>query len=226
MERKFEVPRKFKSLTELEFKGYLQRDDLGVLSRLDTDISSTEKRELLRGPYVAEATRKRKDSEDEERVEVVIKFVREPYGEEAHKLLAERGSAPHLYGCDLDVEGWYTIVMDRVIGKQWSNLTKEDVNPTTFMKLEESIKALHKRGFFHGDLRNCNVMVDANGTAQVIDFDWAVKGGCYPHYINKTLVTYKELHEDVKACGVIEEAHDLYALSVLKAKMPEPSPSN
>ena len=208
----------FKPFSRLEFKGYLQHGNEGTLKWIDAEESTSTKMDLMCGLYVAEAFRKNKRSLD-----VVVKFV-QAYGIEAHKLLAKEGCAPKLYGCRSVIGGWTMVVMERVKGKQWNHLTKEDVNASTFIDLEQSIKALHEKGIFHGDLRACNVMVDADGRAKVIDFDWAVKGGFYPSDINMDLVTEKkELHKDVKALGPIEEAHDLYALSVLRKMMPEPS---
>ena len=89
--------------SRLEFKNYLQRDDLGSTGWVKADMKPSAKMELLCGLYVADAFRK----EDDESEEVVVKFVQErpvpsgqkqTYGYEAHKLLEKEGSATPLHG--------------------------------------------------------------------------------------------------------------------------------
>src|SRR5258706_13244737 len=44
-------------------------------------------------------------------------------------------------------------------------------------KLCGGVGALHLAGYVHGDVRDANILVDKEGQAQLIDFDWSEQAG-------------------------------------------------
>ena len=200
------------SFPRLEFKAYLQRDGRKDLSFIVQDTKPSEKAKIMQGLFVAEMT-----LESGAKEEVAVKFA-ETYGIEAHRRLYELRIAPKLHYHHRVVGNLYMVVMERVKGKQWSKLERGSVDQTAFKELRTQLGKFHEQGFVHGDLRNCNVMLDYEGKAKVIDFDWAGKEEDvrYPKNINMDLVTDdKELHGDVRPYGIIKKEHDEFALSVL-----------
>lgn len=202
-----------KVFQRLEIKSFLQRDDEGTLEWIGEDVAVSERARIMRGLFVAEGVH-----EDGTSVEVVIKFS-PTYNKEAHELLAKKGGAPKLHECRRVLGGMYMIVMDRVKGVQWSALRPGDVISSTLDDLERIVTDFNKEGYVHGDLRECNVMVDYEGKVKVIDFDWAAKKGegRYPKDINMQNVEEGEWHPEVKRDGEITEEHDEFALKALKS---------
>ena len=135
--------------------------------------------------------------------EVVVKFVRFRYGEDAHKCLAEQQLAPTLYSCELLNGRWYAIVMEKVVGKR----IQTPVDPQVQASLSNAIAVLHSNGYVHGDLRPQNILV-VGDTVRILDFDWAGMEGTarYPKELNME----NEWHHDVRCDGVITKEHDEY----------------
>lgn len=48
---------------------------------------------------------------------VVVKFVRDRYGDEGHRFLADKNLAPKYLRCEHLVGGWYVVVMEKVEGR-------------------------------------------------------------------------------------------------------------
>ncbi|KAF8646503.1 hypothetical protein AX16_007180 [Volvariella volvacea WC 439] len=82
------------------------------------------------------------------------------------------------------------------------------------------VRALHSKGFVHGDLRNVNVFVrddDDTGTStdfQLLDFDWAGRVGevRYPINLNRKTVRRPDGAQDGKE---ITAEHDLQMLEYM-----------
>lgn len=205
----------------LEIKSFLLRDGKGALEWIGKGVTAAERATIMRGLFVAEGHRA-----DGTSLEVAIKFS-PTYNQEAHKFLAEKGHAPALHECRRVLGGMYMIVMDRVKGEQWSALQPGKVSKSTIAELERIVTELHNEGYVHGDLRECNVMVDDEGKVKVIDFDWAAKlgEGRYPKDINMENVVAGEWHPKVKKGGEITQQHDGFALEALISSKQTPVPA-
>ncbi|TFK87265.1 hypothetical protein K466DRAFT_599624 [Polyporus arcularius HHB13444] len=100
-----------------------------------------------------------------------------PYGERAHRLLAEHEPplAPKLHFCVPLLGGVTMAGMDIVAGGA------SDVS--------SALEMLHMAGLVHGDVRRQNVMAvrrDGRAGAMLVDFDWAGEDGRvrYPAWLN------------------------------------------
>lgn len=205
----------------LEIKSFLLRDGKGALEWIGKGVTAAERATTMRGLFIAEGLRA-----DGTSVEVVIKFS-PTYNQGAHKFLAKKEHAPALHKCRRVLGGMYMIVMDRVKGEQWSALQPEKVSKSTIAELEGIVTDFHREGYVHGDLQECNVMVDDEGKVKVIDFDWAAKEGKgrYPRDINMENVVAGEWHLGVKKHGDITKEHDEFALKALKSSKQIPVPA-
>ena len=135
------------------------------------------------------------------RKSVVVKFCRQ-YGAKVHQLMAEKELAPKLYACQ-EIGSWYMVVMEYIDG--------ECPHPGKFYpKISEFQGTLEDNGYVHGDLRPDNFLVDKNGSAWVIDFDWAGKAGevVYPVVLNHGIDWPKGA--EIGACISID--HDKHML--------------
>ena len=123
---------------------------------------------------------------------VYIKFVASTYGENVHRLLAEKGWAPTLRWCGEIVEGKTMVVMDAVLRAH----TPQPRNAQDIKLVEEKVGAiveyLHDNDFVHGDLRAPNILIrdgKAAGDVLLIDFDWSERVGVarYPRALNPNI---------------------------------------
>jgi hypothetical protein len=117
-----------------------------------------------------------------------LKIVYGQYGEEVHRVLGDAKMAPDLFGVSR-VEGGPTMIVMNMLDESWQTLytfaqrnsrwTAEGVKSAIRKRLEEILMKLEGEGFVHGDFRANNIMVKPGeeGSAMVIDFDWAGKGG-------------------------------------------------
>lgn len=119
---------------------------------------------------------------------VVVKFVGR-YGKDVHKFLADKGWGPQLryFGnlrettvsdeirgamertmSDLHLESnaIYMVVMDYI-------KARGDRPKDAGAQIEEVLKQLHAKGYVYGDLREPNILFDADGKVKFIDFDWS-----------------------------------------------------
>ena len=151
---------------------------------------------------------------------VIVKFV-ERYGTDAHKACAREGFAPQLLSVKQVTSQYKMVVMEDVENATtlWSYLRS---NPNDKKRLlsrcKEALKALHEKGFCHGDFRSNNILVVPVNTnendIQVIDFDWsgvANTDTCtYPLFMNHVNLQWHETASDGK---VLKPEHDLYLWS-------------
>ncbi|EJU01704.1 hypothetical protein DACRYDRAFT_116193 [Dacryopinax primogenitus] len=144
----------------------------------------------------------------------VVKFC-STWGTAAHRLLAEKGFAPRLYGVKELPDGTKMVVMEKLSGEPIFKLDK--VPPDVENDLREAVKILGDRGLVHGDLRSSNIICTKETTrslGKIIDFDWADKEGFarYPYDLN-------DISEIPWAPGVgrgelIQRSHDVHMLEV------------
>jgi hypothetical protein len=152
--------------------------------------------------------------------ECVIKFAWQ-YSEAAHKCLMSLSSAPELYECVQISADWTAVVMQRSRFKPLRGypLTSEQQEKVR-CKVENVVRALHKGGFVHGDIRDTNILVNPdmldsdNVAIHTIDFDWAGQIGeaLYPPGVNTTSV---KRPSGVKGGELIDVQHDLDMVSYL-----------
>ena len=144
---------------------------------------------------------------------VVVKFVQK-YGIDAHRFLAEMGVAPEvLYFGDI-----YENVIDRrprprmvvmeFIDGQSAFATS--LTPSQCKCLRDAIKALHDRGFVHGDLRSPNIYVGKNSKVYILDFDWVGLVGkvFYPYSLAENNDWPAEVKAHLNDMLPIKKAHD------------------
>ncbi|KAF5338778.1 hypothetical protein D9757_014993 [Collybiopsis confluens] len=157
----------------------------------------------------------------------VVKFV-ERYGEDVHRELAAINRAPELLYCgpiwpssleQLGAGELKMVVMEYLEGK---TLAKRKKTPESVRKSVESvIRALHAKGWVHGDIRPPNVLivnskdepdVKEADRVRVLDFDWAGADNevCYP----------SDLLMDSRPASAgdflpILKAHDLFMINAL-----------
>lgn len=159
---------------------------------------------------------------------VIVKIVYNRYGEEVHRVLAERGMAPRLYGVKKLEGGPVMVVMeDLSVNREWTTLysiipqginaprndvIREKVHP----RLLEIVKTLNTHGFVHGDIRTNNIMVKTRKEEEcfLIDFEWAGKAGevKYPFDVNPSATT-----TGVPG-GLIQPEHDNYMVAQILRK--------
>lgn len=162
---------------------------------------------------------------DEKEKRVVVKFV-ERYGEQVHRLLAERRLAPKLLYCGpisndpaLDYGERLMVVMEYIEGKtadqEWS---KEPVPDAVRNRLYQVVELLRTLSFVHGDLRKTNFMIEdgldePEERIKIIDFDWAgVEGEVrYPLHLSARVYDVYGI-EDYQ---LIKHEHDLAMVAKL-----------
>lgn len=73
-------------------------------------------------------------------------------------------------------DSWETLHTFAQKNPRW---TSDGVQATIFKRLGSILDNLENNGLVHGDFRNNNIMVKGNdeGSAMMIDFDWAGKAG-------------------------------------------------
>ncbi|KAG8881817.1 hypothetical protein FRB99_004699 [Tulasnella sp. 403] len=139
---------------------------------------------------------------------IVVKFVNQ-YNTEAHRLLADAHHAPRLlYAAELDgpptAGGLWMVVMEYIPGK--TLYQSGNLGPEAYKKLVEAIKLLHEHDFVFGDLRAPNIVLRAEDSPVLVDFDWCSKAGqgTYPVNLNEEI----NGHEGVREFAVMEKEHD------------------
>ena len=142
----------------------------------------------------------------------VVKFVQIIYCTEAHMLCCHNGSAPRLVGTVILPGGWTMLVMEFVTGRFYDPKNENEAIENALTRAAES---LHRGGFVHGDLRECNIFVDdVTNTVKLIDFDWAgIQGEVrYPGFMNHDEINWPKGADDGKH---ITFEHDLHFLRLL-----------
>jgi serine/threonine protein kinase len=93
-------------------------------------------------------------------------------------------------------------------------------------RLREGLEDLHRKGLVHGDVREANVLVDSNGDARLIDFDWSerMEVARYPPLLNHEL----EWVPGGEAGNLIAPEHDIgmFELYLLEMEKRKPKASN
>jgi hypothetical protein len=154
-------------------------------------------------------------------IKCVVKYA-ERYGKEAHEFMAAANVAAELLYCEWDKTVGLWVVVTRYYKR------KEKAIPTeqSRARLRKGLEDLHKKGLVHGDVRGGNILVDSNGDAWLIDFDWSerVKVARYPSLLNDKL----QWVSGVEAGNLIMPEHDigmfeLYLLELENRKLKEGS---
>ncbi|KZT03562.1 uncharacterized protein LAESUDRAFT_337341 [Laetiporus sulphureus 93-53] len=159
------------------------------------------------------------------KIQVLVKLVNEPYGEDVHRLLASHDLAPTLYGCARR-EGAPTAYVMEHLSPSWVTLFKfshheiaGSLGEAVRRSLDHLLKLLEDNSVVHGDLRSNNIMLQVddqgkpvvllNGSAKinVIDYDWSGTAGRarYPALRNPTI---KDITWPGEPGGIIESEHD------------------
>ena len=145
--------------------------------------------------------------------EVLVKVVKRAYGEQAHRLAAENGFAPKLYGV-AQVDGAPPAYVMEFLSeaKGWvPPRGRSFKSPQQWDKFEAEIKKflefLQKYDLVHGDLRRDNMLVqvqDDDVKLRVIDWDWAGEFGTARYPLNRN----PEANLPGNAGGLIDVDHD------------------
>lgn len=148
----------------------------------------------------------------------LLKICREKkYGIEAHEFLHGVNAAPRLINVDHDsIYGHWIVVMEFL--EDYLNFpdfakVRQDKFDVACARLRQTVEAMHGAGYVHGDLRECNVMVNLEGEVKLVDLNWSGKEGSarYPLDINTRL----DWHQDVKPGGLIKKEHDIFQIDLL-----------
>ena len=110
-------------------------------------------------------------------IKLIVKFVRE-YGADAHKLCAEKGFAPILYGVVQVTTCYSMVVMEEVcnaVSLRAYCAAKPNEEEQLKKQCKDVLDLLHGHHLCHGDYRDCNILVSDGGKVAVIDFDWSGK---------------------------------------------------
>ncbi len=94
---------------------------------------------------------------------VVVKFVRDHYGDKVHSFLAGKNLAPKLHHCERLVGGWYVVIMEKVEGRLLNENT-EALQPIK-ESLNRAVQEMHKNGMVHGDLRPQNILITGKASS-------------------------------------------------------------
>jgi hypothetical protein len=134
--------------------------------------------------YLAEITSSQ-DSTMDAGVKVVVKFATR-YGREVHEFLAREGWAPKLRYCGPLRETGLSNDMHRFAQSAPPGLRSKAINMIVMdhvdiqlkpphdarSQVENVLTRLHAQGYVVGDLREPNILFDADGKVKFIDFDW------------------------------------------------------
>jgi hypothetical protein len=152
---------------------------------------------------------------------VMVKYTQR-YGADVHRAWASGGLAPRLLSCQRMPGGWLEVRMEVMEPEDgWVMLSscpaREELRGVVLehMQRAHNIDVSGRRGV-HGDLRDCNVVVNVRDRANVgvrfVDFDWAGVEGevSYPPYMNPDISWAKGV-----ACGqLMLQQHDADLLSL------------
>ena len=131
----------------------------------------------------------------------------------------ESAIATHLKMCDiLSVQSSSTLVKGAAPGLCAIMHDFIDSTPSItnahLRSLITKVDLLHEKGYVHGDLRLCNIIFHGDGTAHLIDFDWAGKFGEATFPVNVRVKSFDEnAAQSVRAGGAIPDYFDLDCLA-------------
>ncbi|TMW60818.1 hypothetical protein Poli38472_000860 [Pythium oligandrum] len=118
-------------------------------------------------------------------VQVIIKLTTR-YGKNVHEHCANAGFAPKLLHCEMLLNGWIFVVMEKL-----SHVPLVQADPKHRVTIQHQLTqikiSLREAGFVHGDMRETNVLWDVDGN-RVVLIDFALAGvndvGVYPPFMN------------------------------------------
>jgi hypothetical protein len=150
--------------------------------------------------------------------EVLVKVVKRAYGVQAHRLAAENGFAPKLYGV-AEVDGAPPAYVMEFLSEQKGWVPPRNryfKSPQQWDKLEAEINKflafLRKNNLVHGDLRRNNMLVHVQNDdvkLRVLDWDWAGAFGTARYPLNRNPQT----NLPGKPGGLIDFDHDRSTLT-------------
>ncbi|KZT07205.1 uncharacterized protein LAESUDRAFT_620559, partial [Laetiporus sulphureus 93-53] len=127
---------------------------------------------------------------------IVIKFTHR-YSKVVHDWCADHLCAPKLLACERIPGRWFMVVMESVPLHEYCNLSRQryllshEQMQHVRENVEKFVSKLWEANFVHGDLRDANILVNADGTDfKVVDFDWsgAIGEARYPSNMNTVTV--------------------------------------
>ncbi|KIY68641.1 hypothetical protein CYLTODRAFT_374171 [Cylindrobasidium torrendii FP15055 ss-10] len=142
-------------------------------------------------------------STPEEPIEVIVKFCAR-YGADVHREVHDAGAAPKLLYCEHDASvGMLCVVMQYLEASSPAPGASSD----GVKRLQDVVRAMGEKGFVHGDIREDNVIWDAEGQPFIIDFDRGGKAGevFYPWSLNPDI----DWADGISPGGSIEIVHDM-----------------
>ncbi|KAF4031784.1 putative protein kinase domain-containing protein [Phytophthora infestans] len=155
------------------------------------------------------------EAETESGIAIIVKFSR-TYGKEVHIHCANAGVAPALLHCEVLVNGWRFIVMEKLNSVPLMDILQEKgiARKVLEPKIRRIGEVLQQKNFVHGDLRLSNLLwEEEQSELKIIDFDWAGKYGetVYPPFLN----TGGLWSDGVGPGNAIQPAHDEYWIELL-----------
>jgi hypothetical protein len=150
------------------------RDPSWGVDVADEAATLTYIRRITRGVY--EATCELPGAPLRAALRVVVKFTRQ-YSPETQCVLAAKGLAPRLYYCG-PVPGlgdWVMVVMDYVDGQPFHEAGARMAVARD--NVRAALEMLHANDHVWGDARAPNLLVMADSSVRVVDFDWSGRAG-------------------------------------------------
>ncbi|PRP78485.1 hypothetical protein PROFUN_13560 [Planoprotostelium fungivorum] len=136
--------------------------------------------------------------------DVVVK-VTCAYNTEAH--MSCTPFSPQIRAVIKQLFGWTYVIMDYVAGVTPTEVPEEK-RAVVKESVNKAINGMHERGFVHGDLRLCNILVRQQDCfVYIIDFDYSGKEGeaKYPYFLNTKDIRWPD---GVASGKVITQQHD------------------
>jgi len=143
---------------------------------------------------------------------ICVKFARR-YSKVVHQFCADNGFAPKLRGFEYLPGGWHMVVMEMISQEYRCLGRRPTARYTHFEDVRAKLSLLHQEGYVHGDLRDTNIMVKANGDQgfKLVDFDWSgiVDEVRYPMNVNRESLWRPDGADDGQ---LIKTEHDIAML--------------
>ena len=111
------------------------------------------------------------------------------------------------------------LLMERIAGKRLYDLRKVGIDAGTAQRVEDAVRALHARGFAHGDIGRRDVVITPAGAVKLLDFATAVGRGT-PPVLGSLLVPIFRWRDRVRVRRMLERYRHRYddALSRRRVK--------
>ena len=123
---------------------------------------------------------------------IVVKFALR-YGIDVHEFLASKEQAPKVFHFKKLAGDWCVVVMEEIDGKELTH----PVERPALGNIQAVVENLRLKDFVHGDLRCQNILLLADKSIRVMDFDWAGNSGQvkYPHNLNMDNIWHNDVME-------------------------------